>query len=66
VLVQFHTLFTSVLDGDEWLVSRPGRFNPGIHWIGGSVGTRAGLDAIAKRKIPYIPLLEFGTWSSSP
>jgi hypothetical protein len=26
--------------------------NPGIHWIGGCVGLRDGLDAVAKRKIP--------------
>jgi hypothetical protein len=25
---------------------------PGIHWIGGWVGPRAGLDAVMKRKIP--------------
>jgi hypothetical protein len=25
---------------------------PGIHWIGGWMGLRAGLDAVEKRKIP--------------
>jgi hypothetical protein len=35
----------------------PGRFSPrerasGTHWIGGWVGSRAGLDAVVKRKIP--------------
>jgi len=45
---------TSALDGDEW--SHHGRFNskeraPGIHWIEGWVGPRAGLDAVM-REIP--------------
>jgi hypothetical protein len=29
----------------------PGERTPGTHWIGGWVGTRAGLDAGARRKI---------------
>jgi hypothetical protein len=46
-----HSL-TSALDGSEWSVSRTGRFiprerAPGTHWIGGSVGPRAVLDAVA-------------------
>jgi hypothetical protein len=50
-----HSL-TSELDGGEWSGSRPGLFTPrertpGIHWIGGWVGPRAGLDVIVKRKI---------------
>jgi hypothetical protein len=41
---------TSALDGGEWSSSRPGCFTPGertagVHWIGGWVGPRAGLDA---------------------
>jgi hypothetical protein len=41
----------------ELSASRPGRFAhgeiaPGTHWIGGSVGPRAVLDAVVKRKIP--------------
>jgi hypothetical protein len=45
-----------VLDGGEWSASRAGSFTPGetdpdTHWIGGWVGTRAGLDAVVKRKI---------------
>jgi hypothetical protein len=45
-----HSL-TPALDGGEWSVSRPGRFTPrvktsGTHWIGGWVGSRAGLDAV--------------------
>jgi hypothetical protein len=51
-----HSL-TSALDGGEWSASRPGRFTPreratGTHWIGGWVGSRAGLDTLSNRKIP--------------
>jgi hypothetical protein len=28
----------SALDEGEWTASRPSRFAPGTHWIGGSVG----------------------------
>jgi hypothetical protein len=47
----------SALDGSEWSASRPGRFTlreraPGTHWIGAWVGFTAGLDTVAKRKIP--------------
>jgi hypothetical protein len=30
--------------------------SPGIHWTGGWVGPKAGLDVVAKRKIPSLPL----------
>jgi hypothetical protein len=40
------------LDGGEWLTSRPGHFIPGTHYIGGWVGSIAGPEAVAKRKIP--------------
>jgi hypothetical protein len=45
-----HSL-TSALEGGEWSASHPGRFTPGekapgIHWIGGWVGHRVGLDAL--------------------
>jgi hypothetical protein len=45
------------LDGGEWSASRPGRFTsgdraPGTHWIGGWMGSRAGLDAVTKRENP--------------
>jgi hypothetical protein len=30
----------------------PGKRAPGTHWIGGWVGPGAGLDAVARRKIP--------------
>jgi hypothetical protein len=44
-------------NGGEWSASRPGRFTsrdkaPGTHWIGGWVGSRAGLDAMRNRKLP--------------
>jgi hypothetical protein len=50
---------TSVLDGVEWSASIPGHFtprerDPGTHGIGGSVGPRASLDAVVKRKIPSL------------
>jgi hypothetical protein len=32
----------------------PGKEPPDNHWIGGWVGPRAGLDAVAKRKNPVI------------
>jgi hypothetical protein len=53
---------TSALAGGEWPASRPGRFipgerNPGTHWIGGWVDSRAGLDDV-KRKVLAPPGLE--------
>jgi hypothetical protein len=47
--VYLHEFLTSTLDEGEWSASRPGRFIPRervprIHWIGGWVGPRAGLD----------------------
>jgi hypothetical protein len=52
-----HEFLTSVVEGGEWSASRPDRFTPrkrapGIHWIGGWVGTRAGLDAVMKSRSP--------------
>jgi hypothetical protein len=63
-----HSL-TSALDGGKWWASRPGPFTlreraPGTHWIGGWVGSRAGLGAVVKRKIPS-PCRESNPWSSS-
>jgi hypothetical protein len=51
---------TSALHGSEWLASRPVRFAPQesarrTHWIGGSVGSRVGLDSVEKRKILHLP-----------
>jgi hypothetical protein len=51
--VQLQAL-SSEIDGDEWSASRLGRFNPLTHWIGGWEGSRAGMDAVAKRKISFI------------
>jgi hypothetical protein len=34
------------------------------HWIGGRMGPRVGLDAVAKRKILTLPVIELGP--SSP
>jgi hypothetical protein len=57
VEVYVHVFLTSALLGGEWSASRPGHFTPkervpGIHWIGGWVGPRAGLDDVEKRKNP--------------
>jgi hypothetical protein len=46
---------TSGVDGGEWTASRPsccthGETAIGTHWIGGSVGPRASLDASEQRK----------------
>jgi len=48
---------TSALDEVEWSASRLGRFTSlgkasGTHLVGGGVGPRVGLDAVAKRKNP--------------
>jgi hypothetical protein len=61
---------TSTLDGGKWSASCHGRFTPrertpGTHWIGGWLGTRAGLDAMVKRKIPS-PYQDSNSRSSSP
>jgi hypothetical protein len=54
--VQLHAFLTSVLNGNKWLVSRPVCFTRrkralDIHWMGGWVCPRAGLDVMAKRKV---------------
>jgi hypothetical protein len=55
-----YSFLTSVLDGGEWLASRPGRAlpprkePPGTHWTGGCVGPRAGLDTEVRGKIPCL------------
>jgi hypothetical protein len=36
---------------DEWSASRPCRFTPGIHWIGGWMGPTVGLEVVENRKI---------------
>jgi hypothetical protein len=45
----------SALDGGEWWASHTVRFTPrerapDTRWIGGWVGSRAGLDAVVKKK----------------
>jgi hypothetical protein len=55
-----HAFLTSVLDGDEWSASRPGRFileerAPGTHWIDGWVGPSVCMEAIKKSKV--VPVL---------
>jgi len=42
------------VDEDEWSASRPSpqQKDPGTNWLRGWVGPRAGLNAMAKRKIP--------------
>jgi len=59
VEVYLHRFLTSALDGGKWSALRPGHFTPGVkapgtHWIGGWVGARSGLDAVAKRRNPTI------------
>jgi hypothetical protein len=49
-------IFTSAVDGREWLASRPARERaPDTHWIGGWVGPSSCLDTEVWRKIssPY-------------
>jgi hypothetical protein len=46
--VEMKGFLTSTLVGGEWSASRPRRFTPGTHWIGGWVGPRAGLDDMEK------------------
>jgi hypothetical protein len=50
------SFLTSTLGAREWLPSRRGHFNfrdicPDIHWIGGWVDPRVGLNAVEKRTI---------------
>jgi hypothetical protein len=45
------TFLTPAVDGDEWSVSRSGRFiskenSPGTYWLGGCVGPRPDPDAV--------------------
>jgi hypothetical protein len=65
VEVLLHAFLTSALDGGEWSASRPGRFIPITHWIGGSVGLRKGPDAVKKRNILRLPEIELIPFSQS-
>jgi hypothetical protein len=61
-------ILTSALDGVEWSSSHPCRFTTrerapaGIHWIGGWVGPRTGLDTVVK-KIPS-PCRDPNPWTN--
>jgi hypothetical protein len=49
--VYIHIFFIWALFGGEWSASRPCRLTPGegipgIHWVGGWVGPRAGLEDV--------------------
>jgi hypothetical protein len=53
-------LLTSTLNGGEWAASCPacfifGKITPGIHWTGGWMGHRAGMDAAQKTKLLPLP-----------
>jgi hypothetical protein len=60
--VYIHIFLTSTLVGDGQLHAPaallPGERAPGIHWIGGWLGPRAGLDDMKKRKFLTVPGLE--------
>jgi len=61
VELQLHAFLISALDRSEWLASCPGRFISreeahSTHWTEVWVGSTAGLDAVAKKKIPSLPL----------
>jgi hypothetical protein len=61
--VQIHIFLTSALAGGEWSASRPVRFTPGerasgIHWIGGWVDLRAGLEGKEKGTLLILPGLQ--------
>jgi hypothetical protein len=58
VVVKIHIFLTSALVGRDCSASRPCRFTPGTHWIGGLVVLRAGLDEVEKRKFLTLPGLE--------
>jgi hypothetical protein len=67
--LEIHVFLTSAVVGEEWSVSRPGRFipgerAPGTHWLGGWVSPIGGLDAAEKRKFLTLPGLELGPASS--
>jgi hypothetical protein len=51
-------MLEAALVGGEWSASRPGRFTPGIQWLGGWVDLGAGLDDLEKRKFLTLPGLE--------
>jgi len=59
--VWLYKFLTSSIDGGDWSASGTEPFTdgeraPGTKWIRGSVGLRAGLDAVAKRNFPVQPV----------
>jgi hypothetical protein len=61
--VQIHIFLTSALAGGEWSTWRPwcftpGETAPGVHWLGGWVVPKVGLDDVEKRKFLTLPGLE--------
>jgi hypothetical protein len=61
--VEIHVFLSSALVGIQWSDSRPGRFTPeeripGTHWMGGWVGSRAGMNDVEKRKLLTLPGFE--------
>jgi hypothetical protein len=56
--VLIHIFLASALAGCEWSASRPCRFTPGTHWIGGCVTPEAVLDNMENRKFLPPPGLE--------
>jgi hypothetical protein len=55
VALLLHAFLTSALNGGEWSASLSGLFtrwerNPGTHLVGNCVASRAGLDAVMKKK----------------
>jgi hypothetical protein len=56
--VQSHVFLISALARGEWSASRPSRFSPGAHWVGGRVDPRTSLDDVENIKILPISGLE--------
>jgi len=62
VELELRAFLTLVLDEGEWSASRPGRFTrreraPGTHWLGGWVGSRAGLDTGEEKNSQRLSLI---------
>jgi hypothetical protein len=62
--VEIHIFLTSALAGGEWSAARPVHLNPDIHWIGGWVDPRAGLDDVVN--LPGLELRTLGRPARSP
>jgi hypothetical protein len=64
VEVYSHVFLTPAFVGDEWSVSRSGRFTSGertsgTYWIGGWMDPGTGLDDVENRKFLTLPGLKF-------